>query len=286
MCKVCYPQAQKLRDVGDSPLPSSGFRSSFQLSVRKPWYSRTSSRNRRWAGRDGVVTGGHAGLPKPPWTWWERGWGRTRHISLGHRRNRLQERWSCSESVEKGAARADIPDLSKAPVKSQWWDFPKRKDNWWWEDTDASLLHPPPRRCCGDQRKEKLFFWKTTWSVSFGSHVLLGRYPLRGQGSLGWALIPEPQRADTTQSYLSGKEKAHFSSRAWTHQPESCSGPPGTQILSLVPSLLWSLTDLDKSLYVSVPLFPSCKMEIIILTFFIKCLANARQQLSTIMIIV
>lgn len=44
--------------------------------------------------------------------------------------------------------------------------------------------------------------------------------------------------------------------------------------------------DLDKSLHVSEPVLSSCKTEIIILTFFIKCLANSRQQLSTIIIIV
>lgn len=44
--------------------------------------------------------------------------------------------------------------------------------------------------------------------------------------------------------------------------------------------------DLDKSLCVSEPILSNNEMEIIILTFFIKCLANARQQLSTIMIII
>lgn len=36
-------------------------------------------------------------------------------------------------------------------------------------------------------------------------------------------------------------ERDHFSSTARMHQPKPCSGPPGTQSTSLVPSLLWCL---------------------------------------------
>lgn len=127
-----------------------------------------------------------------------------------------------------------------------------------------------------------LFLKIFTWTVSSSSHVLLGTYSLPGHGSPGWAQIPEPQGADTAQSYLSGKERDHFSSMAKMHQSEPCSRPPGTQSISTAVVLM----DLDKSLRVSLLLFPSCKTEIIILTFFIKCLANARQQPSTITIII
>lgn len=46
------------------------------------------------------------------------------------------------------------------------------------------------------------------------------------------------------------------------------------------------LTNLENSLHVAELTLSNSKMEIIILTFFIKCLANARQQLSTVMIII
>jgi len=89
----------------------------------------------------------------------------------------------------------------------------------------------------GTKGKTSWFFWKTMWAVSFSSHTLLVTYPFPGHGSPGWALIPEPRGADPALSYLGGKERAQFSGMARTCQPEPCSRPAGTRILSLVPSL-------------------------------------------------
>lgn len=103
------------------------------------------------------AAGGLCWALKRLWTWWEREWGRLRPVFLGHQRMWLQERWRCSEPVERGDAGADIPDTSKTPLRSQWQDFPKRKDAWGREGTDASLLYPPPCSCCSDQRKRVFF---------------------------------------------------------------------------------------------------------------------------------
>lgn len=52
----------------------------------------------------------------------------------------------------------------------------------------------------------------------------------------------------------------------------------------LSPIAAVRLRDVGKTLQVSLLLFSSCKMVIITLTFSIKCLTNAIQQLSIIMI--
>lgn len=206
--------------------------------------------------------------PQTPRTWWGRGWGRTRAISLGLWKKQLQERWRCSESVEKGAAREDIPDTSKAPVKSQYQDFPKRKNDGRREIPLCAHLYVVVVVAKGKSNG---------FSKKKNPH---GLYPSAAMCSWG-----------DTLSQGTGLQGGHWS--------QSCRGltlhgPSGKALLwasretDVLPTLITAvvLMDLDKSLHVSVPLFSSCKMEIIIFTFFMKRLANARQQLSTTMIIV
>lgn len=127
-CKVCYPKRRSSMVLVTSHCLHLGLYLNFSLVLGSPciltshhelqmgWEGWSSHRWPCWA-------------PKPSWARWEKEWGRMRPVSLGHWRKWLQERWRCTESVEKGAARADIPDASNAPVKSRWQDFPKRKDN-------------------------------------------------------------------------------------------------------------------------------------------------------------
>lgn len=160
--------------------------------------------------------------PQTHWTWWGRGWGRTRAVSLGLWKKQLQERWRCSESVEKGAAREDIPDTSKAPVKSQYQDFPKRKNNWRREIPLCAHLYVvvvvAKGKSNGSLKKKK------TLMVSI----------LQQPCALGETLSPRAQvcRVDTDPRATGG-----WPCMVQVEKPRS--GPPGRQMFSLLLSLLW-----------------------------------------------
>lgn len=100
-------------------------------------------------------------------------------------------------------------------------------------------------------------------------------HPCWGPGVQQHHVSVGAQPQDPAQPYLLGKE----------HQSQDTAARVLLWVSPLLsPIAAVRLRDVGKTLQVSLLLFSSCKMVIITLTFSIKCLTNAIQQLSIIMI--